>query len=289
MPVLNGEKYVRQAISSVLSQNYGDWELVVVDNGSTDGTLEIVKQYAEVDDRISVYAYNERKSEYSATNYGIGRARGEIIGILHQDDMYTPGALSHVAGTFEADRDLDVLCPKVLVIVDHDGRIEVEGEYQTDLLFENLVRRRPLEPARFFKKQFFQSAGPIDDSYRYSGFREWWIRNSLRPGVKWLSTPHICYIYRRHAGQTSSSLDKYALLKYVREHYRMFRDLLQSGRLTEEQEKVVRERWLNDSITGFSLALRDGRLRDAFFCMTRGIRINPAWSIKLARKKLRLL
>jgi hypothetical protein len=60
----------------------------------------------------------------------------------------------------------------VLIIRDLGGVIEIERIMQTDLSFESLVRRMSLEPARFFKKQFFQSVGPIDDSYRYSGFRE---------------------------------------------------------------------------------------------------------------------
>jgi glycosyltransferase involved in cell wall biosynthesis len=76
MPVLNRRDLVRHAISSVICQDYDEWELIVVDNGSTDGTIELVGRFAEVDDRISLYVYTDKRSEYAATNYGISKAEG---------------------------------------------------------------------------------------------------------------------------------------------------------------------------------------------------------------------
>jgi hypothetical protein len=65
----------------------------------------------------------------------------------------------------------------------------------------------------------------------------------------------------------------------------MVRRLLVSGLLDREQEKTLRHRWLNDSIAGFLLSLRAGRLRDVIFYLTHGIEINPSWPIKLLVKK----
>jgi glycosyltransferase involved in cell wall biosynthesis len=286
MPVLNGKNLVRYAISSVICQDYDDWELVVVDNGSSDGSVEVVKRFAEVDDRISLRVYADRQNMYSAINYGISGAKGEIIGILCQDDMYTPTALSHVSKFFEKDSDLDVVCPRVLVISDYGRKVAVERVIQTDLSFKNILLKPPVEPARFFRKRLFEALGPIDDTYRISGFREWWIRASLRLDVKWASTSHICYIFRRHAGSTTSSFDEYARLRYLPEHYLMVKRLLASGLLNDEQKRLLRRRWLNDSMAGFSLSLRAGRLRDALFYLFKGSEIDYTWPLKLAKRKL---
>jgi glycosyltransferase len=286
MPVLNMKDLVRYAISSVICQDYDDWELVIVDNGSIDGSIEVVKRFAEVDDRISLHVYADKQNEYSATNYGISRARGEIIGILHSDDMYTPTALSHVSKLFEEDNDLDVVCPRVLFISDYGRKITAERVIQTDLNFKSLLFKPPLEPVRFFRKHLFEAVGPIDDTYRISGFREWWIRASLRSDVEWVSSPHICYIYRRHARSRSSAFDKYTRLRYLPEHYLMVRRLLASGLLNDEQKKLLRRRWLNDSMAGFSLSLRAGRLRDALFYLVNGTKINYTWPLKLVKRKL---
>jgi glycosyltransferase involved in cell wall biosynthesis len=77
MPVLNRKDLVRYAISSVICQDYDDWELIVVDNGSTDGTIELIERFAEVDDRISLHVYTDKPGEYAAVNYGMGKAKGE--------------------------------------------------------------------------------------------------------------------------------------------------------------------------------------------------------------------
>jgi glycosyltransferase involved in cell wall biosynthesis len=286
MPVLNRRDLVRYAISSVICQDYDDWELVVVDGGSTDGTIELVKRFAEVDDRISLHVYTDRPGEYAATNYGVSKAKGEIIGELHSDDMYTPTALTCVSKLFEEDDDLDVVCPRVLVIRDYGRKIIAERVVQTDLNLKSLLFKPPVEAARFFRRRLFESLGPIDETYRFVGEREWWIRASLRPDVKWASTSHICYIHRRHAGSMSSAFDKYTRLRYLPEHYLMIKRLLASGLLNDEQKRLLKRRWLNDSMAGFSLSLRAGRFRDALFYLVKGGEMDFTWPLKLAKRKL---
>jgi glycosyltransferase involved in cell wall biosynthesis len=285
MPVLNMKDLVRYAISSVICQDYYDWELVVVDNGSIDGSIEVVKRFAEIDDRISLHVYADRQNMFSAINYGISKARGKIIGILCSDDMYTPTALSHVSKLFEEDSNLDMVCPRVLVVRDYDEKITVERVIQTDLNFRSILFKPPVELARFFRKRLFEAVGPFYEAYKHSA-REWLIKASLRPDVKWVSTSHICYIFRRHAGSGASALDRYTRLRYLPEHYLMVKRLLASGLLNDEQKRLLRRRWLNDSMAGFSLSLRAGRLRDALFYLVKGSEIDYTWPLKLAKRKL---
>lgn len=106
MPVHNGERYLNVALESVLSQHFRDWELVVVDDGSTDGTPHILKRYA--DDRIVVIR-QDNAGEARARNVGLAHARGEYIAFLDADDVYLPGALGDLAGFLESHPEFDVV------------------------------------------------------------------------------------------------------------------------------------------------------------------------------------
>jgi glycosyltransferase involved in cell wall biosynthesis len=285
MPVLNREKFIKKAISSVLDQVHNDWELIVIDGGSTDRTIEIVDKFANCDDRIKLHSC-KGMNEYAAVNYGLTQARGDIVGVLHSDDYYNTGTFKRVTDVFADDYALDVVCPRVRVVVDYGGKIVSEGVQQTDLNFYNLVFHAPYEPARFFRKRLFNKVGPIDESYRYSGFREWWIKVSLRHDVKWLKIPDVLYIYRRHSGSLSYSFGKYTAISYFPEHYRMFKKLLSSGLLNHEQRKAVKQRWLNDSISGFLMSLKRGDFKKAAFFLMRGVEINHSWPVKLLNRKI---
>jgi len=285
IPVLNREKTIAEAIASVVNQTYADWELIVIDGGSTDRTIEITEKFAKCDNRIKICSRTGIK-EYEAINYGIKIARGDIIGILNSDDYYDNKAFERVAEIFSSDSTLDVVCPKVRVIVDYGDRIVTKKVVQTDLDFYNIVFNTPYEPARFFNKRVFDKVGLIDDSYRYSGERELLIRMSLRRDVKWIKIPDILYIYRIHPGSGTSNLDRYTALRYLPEHYRMFKKLLLAGLLNHEQRKAVKQRWLNDSIAGFLMSLKNGDFKTATFFLIRGIEINYSWPIMLLNKKI---
>ncbi len=83
--VYNGEKYLEQTIQSVINQTYKNIEYIIIDGGSTDGTLDIVKQYEE---HISYWVSEPDKGLYDAMNKGIGKAKGELIGMINSDDWY---------------------------------------------------------------------------------------------------------------------------------------------------------------------------------------------------------
>jgi len=85
MPVLNGEQYIREAIQSVLAQSYPQWELVVVDDGSFDGTSKVVRSFQ--DSRIR-YTYQENRGQAAALNTGLDLAKGEFITTLDYDDVF---------------------------------------------------------------------------------------------------------------------------------------------------------------------------------------------------------
>jgi glycosyltransferase involved in cell wall biosynthesis len=285
IPVLNREKTIGEAIASVVNQTYADWELIVVDGGSIDRTPEIVEQYGKSYNNIKLYSCPGMK-QFAAVNYGIKIAKGDVIAILNSDDYYTTDAFKRVAEIFAGDDSLDVICPKVQVISNYGNKIVVEKVVQTDLNFYNLVFRAPYESARFFKKRLFDKLGPIDESYWYAGEREWLIRASLRRDVKWIKIPDVLCIFRRHPESGTLSLDRYSALRYLPEHYRLFKRLLSSGLLNPEQRKAVKQRWLNDSISGFLMSLKQGDYRKAAFFLIHGIEINFSWPLKLLGRKI---
>ncbi|HET9503947.1 MAG TPA: glycosyltransferase [Hymenobacter sp.] len=92
VPAYNAEKFIAETIESVLSQTYTNWELVVVDDGSVDGTKKIVGKYAELDKRIK-YVYQANARQGVARNNGIRNSRGELIAFLDADDLWVPDKL----------------------------------------------------------------------------------------------------------------------------------------------------------------------------------------------------
>src|SRR5689334_9654380 len=87
MPAYNAEKYIAESIRSVLAQTYADWELIVVDDGSSDNTGGVVREFVARDSRIK-YVFQENGRLGKARNTGIANARGELIAFLDSDDLW---------------------------------------------------------------------------------------------------------------------------------------------------------------------------------------------------------
>lgn len=94
VPVYNTEKYIAETIESVIAQTYDNWELLLIDDGSTDSSRKIIESFVEKDSRIK-YHYKENGGQASARNLGVKKANGEYIAFLDSDDIWLPKKLEH--------------------------------------------------------------------------------------------------------------------------------------------------------------------------------------------------
>ena len=99
----NSVEYFEEAIESVLSQDYDNFEFIIIDGGSTDGTLDIIRKY---EDRLVYWVSEPDNGLYDAMNKGIAKASGDVVGMINSDDYYLPGAFKKVAAAFE-NKSLD--------------------------------------------------------------------------------------------------------------------------------------------------------------------------------------
>lgn len=116
----NEVSYIAQTIESVLSQSYDDIEYIVIDGGSTDGTVDIIKKYS---DNLSYFVSEPDNGIYSALNKGLLACHGDIIGTINGGDYYEPDALNTVWESFNSAPDSDILYGD-LNFIHNDGSIE---------------------------------------------------------------------------------------------------------------------------------------------------------------------
>ncbi len=119
MPVFNGERYVGQAISSVLEQSYRNFELVIIDDGSRDSTKRRVERFR--DDRIRFYEHNDNQGIAASRNDGLSKAKGPYIAWLDSDDIASPSRLERQLDFLEKNRKYG-LCSSNVVSIDAEGR-----------------------------------------------------------------------------------------------------------------------------------------------------------------------
>lgn len=170
-PSYNQGKYIKRTIESVLSQGIDNLEYIVMDGGSTDETVDILKSYG---DKI-IWKSEKDKGQTDAVNKGIRMATGDIIGWLNSDDIYYPEAFKHVLKVFEENPQVNVVYGNAYHIDEEDGIIE---EYYTeDFDYERLKEVCFIcQPSLFFRKELVNKYGYLDDTLQYCMDYDYWLR-----------------------------------------------------------------------------------------------------------------
>lgn len=170
-PSLNQGRFIERTILSVLSQDYPDIEYIVIDGGSRDNTLEILKKY---NDRIKWISEPDR-GQADAVNKGLGMAGGGILGWLNSDDTYNPGAVRKAVEQFALNPQLIMVYGDALFI-DRDDR--VAGKYPAEEF--SLARLHDTcficQPAVFLKREVINTIGMLDANLQTCMDYEYWMR-----------------------------------------------------------------------------------------------------------------
>ncbi len=160
--VLNGVSTIDKTIRSVINQDYDNIEYIIIDGGSTDGTIEIIEKYRDL---IDIIISEQDSGLYNAMNKGIALASGEIIGIINSDDWYEEGAIAEVVEAFEKKPEMEILFGNMNYIMT-DGRI-VKYEQPP---FRSLWHLMSVNhPATFVKREVYEKKGVFDEDFRISG------------------------------------------------------------------------------------------------------------------------
>lgn len=157
---LNAVKTIEQTLQSVLNQDYPNLEYIIIDGGSTDGTLEIINKYRE---RLAVVISEPDNGIYDAFNKGLKHATGDIIGILNADDFYAPWAIQTIADVYVEAPNADVFYGNVVVVDEQNAQWKIYPLGSP----ENLNTGMSLShPATFVTRKAYEKYGIFDDYYR---------------------------------------------------------------------------------------------------------------------------
>jgi hypothetical protein len=171
-PTYNRESFLPETIESVRSQDYEQIEHIVVDDGSTDGTSEVLARYPSL-----TVIRQPNSGEPAAVNAGLARARGEILVIVNSDDPLRPNAIRRAVETFSEHPDALLAYPD-WDETDAAGRTIRTMKLKDGFTFENLLRAYsiPLGPATFFRAEAIRRLGPRRLDRKYTGDLDLWMR-----------------------------------------------------------------------------------------------------------------
>jgi glycosyltransferase involved in cell wall biosynthesis len=173
-PSFNQAPFLEQTMRSVLEQDYPHVEYIVIDGGSSDGSVEIIKRYS---DRLAYWISERDRGQTDALNKGFARTTGDIVAWVNSDDFYYPGAFREAAAAFAANPDLGLLYGRGNRVTE-SGEIICEFEATRPFDLEALVYGVDyiLQPTTFMRRQALHEVGPFDPRLHYAFDWELWMR-----------------------------------------------------------------------------------------------------------------
>jgi glycosyltransferase involved in cell wall biosynthesis len=191
-PSYNQAAFLEQAIQSVLGQDYPDLEYIIVDGGSTDGSVEIIRKYAG---RLAWWVSEKDRGSADGINKGLRRASGEIVAWLNSDDVYLPGAVAQAVQALQSFPEAGMVFSDVASIDAEGNRFNLMryGDWSlTDLIQFRIIG----QPGVFMRRPALEEAGLLDESYHFLFDHHLWLRIGLKAPIQYI--PGACWAAARY-------------------------------------------------------------------------------------------
>lgn len=181
-PSFNQGKFLEQTILSVLNQNYPNLDYIVIDGGSKDDSVEIIKKYQ---DRLAYWVSEPDNGQAHAINKGLAHATGDVFNWLNSDDYLEPGALDDIVNYFSAHPNCSVYCGYTHCFFDEDK--VTSHEYRMGVkenVTDTILNVEMSQPATFYSMKVIREIGGVNESLRYVFDDELWFRYLCRYGIE---------------------------------------------------------------------------------------------------------
>lgn len=214
-PTFNQARYIEATIRSVLAQDHPRIEYIIVDGGSTDGTVDILKKY---ETRIASWVSESDKGQTDAINKGFARAQGDILAWINSDDTYNAGAVSAAVKFLEGHPEVGMVYGDCNFI-DEMGR--VIGKFNSAQTNLRLLRRGYVhipQQTMFFRADLWRQVGPLDPSFYFAMDYDLWTRIAARSQIQYI--PETWANFRLHASGKTIVADDRCWPEMMRVHYR---------------------------------------------------------------------
>jgi len=231
-PAYNRASYLEETIQSVLTQDYPRIEHIVLDDGSTDNTREVLSKYTG---RL-IWESHPNMGEARTVNKGLSMAHGEIVAVVNSDDPLLPGAVSAAVAFLKAHPDVLVAYPDFDFI---GPGSTVCGHFQVrEYDYLHMVKRHQNlgGPGAFVRRKAFELAGLRDPSFKYVGDFDFWLRVGLHG--PFARIPRTLATFRMHPGSASESCRGREMAE---EHIRLVEKLFSLPNLPLPVQQVKRE------------------------------------------------
>jgi len=214
MPAYNAEQYIQQSIESVINQTYQNWELLIINDGSADGTKQIADSYSAIDNRIFVIN-QENKRLGAARNAGIKAAKGEWLAFLDSDDLWHPDKLEKQIAYYEQNTNIDIIYTAGWTFNNND--LTVLKPYIIQIGICNAKQMYNLQYegncipvlSVIIKKNVVTKTGFQGEDLSIAGCEDWdyWMR-AAKAGATFYGMEDKLFYYRRHDSNMSSDITK---------------------------------------------------------------------------------
>jgi len=178
VPSYNQGDFISQTIDSILNQSYKNVEILVIDGGSTDSTIEVLKKYGE-----NIFWLSEKdRGQTHAINKGLALAKGDIITFINSDDYYLDGTLENVARRFQSNKGKFWLTGDYIIVNERGERIQLlVGKYKSFfrkfISFNLLTVLNPInQPSTFFRRELIQKLQHFKEELHYTMDYEFYLR-----------------------------------------------------------------------------------------------------------------
>jgi glycosyltransferase involved in cell wall biosynthesis len=247
MPSYNQAEFIEESIDSILSQSYKNFELIIVDGLSTDGTIEILKKY-ENNEHIKKIIVEKDKGQTDALDKGFRYCSGDIFTWLNSDDTYAPGAFQQVVDIFTSNPDVDLLNGELNVINEKSGFI---SKWPRKKISNKSWLHYPQtigQPSTFFTAKLFKKVGGINPKYNYAMDYDLFFRFALS-NARFFFTDETLANFRVHSHSKTMALPYKFWKEEISVFYTLSNKKLFSGfyywKLRGIIGTIVREKILN--------------------------------------------